>query len=304
MRLKFFCRQVVFVDEQKQCHFFKMSFRWDGRFKLEPIPLLVDEAPFILLLDSQLPFRRQLSLSNKMSREMLEASGEGLFPVDEETLLFAMGEKADNSYLFAISQSDMDELVSIVAKPDAILVSDAGEAMEKAILNWHDKGALYEFNGAYKWLTPVKFLSSLLSVVVIGMTVWAFFQWDGYLQQNTRQEAKLVAEVKQNVAPLLIKKRAIAHMRVLVEAKSKLVNLAGDSQLSLVLPLLVDMPEDSYVTEIKLIEGRIEVSGWGHGIESWLEGHQINKDNYEINAFPKKEMFTFWIERNVSLGLF
>jgi len=298
MRSKFVCRQVVFVDEQKQCHFFKMSFRWDGHFKLDSIPLLLDEAPFILLVDSKLPFRRQLALPDKMNREMVEASGEGLFPVDEETLLFAMGEKSEKSYLFAFSQSDMDEVVSIVGVPSAILVSDAGDAMVTAILNWHDKGALYEFNGEYKWLTPVKLLTSLLIVVVICMSAWTFFQWNDYLQQNTRQEAKLVAEVKQKVAPLLIKKRAIAHMRVLVEAKSKLTRLASDNQLSLVLPLLVDIPENSYVTEIKSAEGRIEVSGWGHGIESWLEGHQINKDNYEINAFPKKEMFTLWIEKN------
>jgi len=296
MRLKFLCRQVIFIDEQKQCHFFKMSFRWDGHFKLDSIPLLLDGAPFILLVDSKLPFRRQLSLSNKMSREMIEASGEGLFPVNEESLLFAMGEKADNSYLFAISQADMDEIVSIVGMPDAILVSDAGDAMVRAILNWHDKGALYEFNGEYKWLTPVKLLSSLLVVVVLGMFAWAFFQWNDYLEQNIQQEAKLVGEVKEKVAPLLIKKKAISHMRVLVEAKNKLTSLASDSQLSLILPILADIPEDSYVTEIKLAEGKVEVSGWGHGIDSWLERHQINKNNYEVNAFPKKEMFTLWVD--------
>jgi len=300
MYFKFLCRQIVFADRQKQFHFFKIIFRWDGRFEIVSIPSFRDKEPFFLLLDSQLPFRRQLQLPSLklLNREMVLASGEGLFPDNDDPLLFSMGTKASQSYLFAMPQPDLDNIIDAIGKPEAIMICDEDkEAMTSAISNWYEKGSIYEFNGLHSFFTPTKFLFSVLLLILLVVGGGATLQWLSFVEEQRVRKVEFVEEIKVIADPLLAKRRAISHMLVFFDAKEKLKALSNN-KITLMLSIIRDLPQNSYIDAIKQVEDQewIEVSGWGTNMHEWFLKHKINKSDYQIDKFPKKERFTWKVE--------
>ena len=299
MLLRFFLpRQVVFFKNDQQIFYYAIHFRWDGGFSLRERSGLIPKIPFILMLDSSLPYRRnfQFSIQQRVKKEFILASAAGLFPFALDEYLCSLGRKDAESYIFALKHCDYDAITLSIGQPAAVLVSDYNNlAMQSAIQFWLNNKAIYALKTSLIPIDPPKFLAGILSTVLLVLMNLTWHVWGEYTQENAILIQKQAAEIKIKADPLLHKRMVIAHMHSVNNALKKLSEYNSESLLRRLMPLLEALPENCFVENIQFENGKIEVIGWGSIPPTWFSRQGISEEGYQLNDLPKIDQFKFWL---------
>lgn len=299
MAMRFFLpRQLVFWSSDRQPSYYAVRFRWDGGFSLTEQNSLVEGRPFVLLLDSALPFRRnfQFSIQQRVKREFILASAAGLFPFALDDYACSLGAKDSESYLFALKNSDYDAIVAVVGQPAAVLVSDFNEsAMMSAVQSWLNNRSVYALNSPLLPVDPAKLLSGILVAFAFLMMVSAWGAWSSYFQGNEELMQQQALQITKKAEPLLHKRMVVSHMQSAYKAVDKLAESSPEELIRQLMPMLEALPADCYVEKIQFENGRLEIEGWGTIPAAWFVEHGIPDKNYRLDDLPKTDRFTFWL---------
>lgn len=290
--------QVVFFESDQSLRYYAFRFRWDGGFTLCEKHSLSVGKPFVLLLDSALPFRRnfQFSITQRIKREFILASAAGLFPFALDDYVCSLGTKDAESYLFAIKNSDYEAIIAAVGQPAAVLVSDSNEsAMMSAVQSWMNDKSVYALHSHYLPINPAKLLSGVLITATFIATMLAWGAWSNYFQGNVELIQQQAADVTKKAEPLLHKRMALSHMLSAYKAFDKLTDQRSEKLLRLLMPMLGVLPPECYVEKVQFENGRLEVYGWGTIPVSWFVERGISEKNYRLDALPNMDRFMFFL---------
>jgi|GEM_PF-6148946 len=300
--MRFFIpRQLIYYSKDSGLFFYTIRHAWDGSFSIQACEHLKSEQPFILLLDSDIPFRRrfQFTIKQRLQKEFVLASAAGLFPFALDDMLCCLGRKNAESYIFALRQADFDEILTdkgLSGIPQAVLVSDFSDAaIESSVTAWLANRSVYAFDNKRFPLNVRYFVTVAVSVLIIFETLADWFLWDDYFSENKQLKQQQAQQIMAKAKPLLHKQLAISHFYAFFSAMEQLSSLDVDRLLAKMLPVLDKLPKGSFVEEIKYEENRLAVNGWGNISSDWFIQHGINEKDFEVVELPKENRFTFYM---------
>lgn len=297
--MRFFLpRQLVFWGVDQQPTYFAVRFCWDGGFSLVRQKSLIIGKPFVLLLDSALPFRRnfQFSIQQRVKREFILASAAGLFPFALDDYVCSLGVKDSKSYLFALKKCDYDAIVALVGQPAAVLVSDFDElAMVLAMKSWLNNRSVYALTNLLLPVDSAKLLTGILITIGLLVMILSWSAWMSHFQDNEELMRQQAIQITKKAEPLLHKRMVVSHMQSVYKAVDKLTENSSEKLLRQLMPFLEALPVGCYVEKIQFDNGRLEVVGWGNIPAAWFIDHGFSDKDYEVEDFPKINRFIFWI---------
>lgn len=292
-------RQIVFVDCDRHLHYFSIRYRWDGGFAVEESERFNAGKDFILVLHSELPYRRkfQLSAKQRSNRNVMLATAASIFPLPVDTLQFAVGIKDDGHYLFAMENDDLQAIIQLCGSARAVLVSDFDvQAIERAIADWLSQGRVCDFAAGRPLPHPALALLvilSLLTMAALGGTVWA---WNWHYQQEQQFQREQVRQLSDKAQPLLRKRRALLHMQAAVKAFQELSEMPAATAIEELGEILEKTPKGVNIEKITFDDGELIVAGWGNAIQEWQKALGSSRYVFEINDLPEKDHFTIRVQ--------
>ncbi|WP_031433483.1 hypothetical protein [Methylomarinum vadi] len=295
----FFSWQIVFIDRDKNLHFYAIKFGWNGAFEINSVPTLKGKKKAIVIVDSDIPFRRKFQFIDKkqINKSAFLAACAGLFPFEIDDYDYALGTRKDERYLFALKKDFLGSIKLPVPCVN-ILVSDFDQlAICQALQKWTSEGFLYDFLGKKAYFNPVKILLGGLCLLLGGTLFFAYGSWNTHFEAVSALKQEQIQQLRARAKPLIQKRRAIAHMNAALSGFQELNKMSAKEAVELTGYILSALPEEMNVVDIKYDQQRLDISGWGNEIKSkWLDKLDIDIEDIEINDLPERDHFVLKID--------
>lgn len=286
-------KNVVVVDAQMHCSFYRLRFRWDGSIKLLS-PLAQRIPPYLALLDASLVFRRNMDTSPTQGkvREALLKTANEYFPFSPETTRYAMGMHQGSPCYYALPNTILSQIPLSAPEMQVLLVADQAKSLESLILAidlWLEQGKTVNLGA-----TPVagkpwaRIALSFLLLVCAALVSWMFFN-TGLVEKQLRDTMKQYeAESKQLRNQYL----AIQKMSDTNREIKRLHDSPGAATYLVAGKILETLPINHSIKKMEFKKGGLSIEGEGNSANPWLESNGFQREEIITVDLPKYSRFT------------
>lgn len=288
-------RWLVTVDAQKTLHTYRLRTHLDGGNSLRVENIPSGERCWVVL-DPNLPFRRKLQTFPQQSRarEILLRTAPDEFPLARESVLYSLGLRDGEGYLYAIDISLLDTLRERGIVPDITLVGDQPLLDEqtclRAVACYEKLGAPLAFGHRRRPL-PQRWLinMALASAAGLLLTVAALLA-TGHHPLASLLDDKLV-QARAETAELSSQYLAANRM---LDTHQELTAFGATPEARL--PQMLEqlwgtMPDAHSIRRIEYKDGQLTLLGSGADAARWLESAGFAPEKIKIEMAGKLSRF-------------
>ena len=254
---------------------YRLRLRWNGRHVLEPAAVPAGE-PCIVVVDSALPFRRRLQRfpeTAKARLAMLRAAPEE-FPLPAEEVLYGLGMRGEDAYLYALPRRVREELAGRGLRPAVILVAEfAADADPAACLaafeSFLRRGAALDLLRAGRYLSRRTLLrlelgAALGAAVLAGALLLA---WPELAAGVLEWRAAALRE-RGGALPKIYR---VTVQMADAQAEAAKLYASPEARLPGMLAALFNsVPPGRSLRSIEVKNGTLRITGTGGGVKDWL----------------------------------
>ncbi len=266
-------QSLVYLAPDLTQHWYRIVRCLDGKIQLKPTTK-TGKHP-VLVLDPAVPYRRRypLVLDKRFHRNALMAAVDGMFPFQTDEGYFAIGEEADNGYLYGIPQQQLDEMLTQeIPQPRAVLVSTAHiDALHLALNRWIQRGSISDLLNNPRPINPALRSTSLLLVMTTLLLSGLWFNWNQQQAEQTEQFQARYSKLQTEGERLLTRYHAIKNMEAALLGLQELALMPASTAQAQMDMLMRTLPENTAIDRISYQNGRLKISGWGVDPKQWLD---------------------------------
>jgi hypothetical protein len=294
-RLRLLPRQIAVLDQHRDLREFLVRYRWDGGIRLLPVPQRKPQGTYVLVLDPALPYRRRfrLTASQRYSPQLFSELASGLFPFPKETTRYALGLLADQHYLFALPEEELEELTAVFPRPPwAVLVAPASrEALCRVLSLWIGQGRFYDLLGNPRPLPRSALLSVTLMGVLVGMTVLGGNHLLSRYGERQEQLRVYTTALQARAALTERKRQAIPRMNAAYQSLQNLRDAPAGQAQKLLETLLQQIPARVEIRSLRFEAQELYVTGWGNNPLDWLGTLREQVEIVTHEQLPERDYF-------------
>lgn len=257
---------------------YRLRLRWNGRHELRPATVPKGE-PCIVVVDSALPLRRRLQRfpATPKARLALLRTAPEEFPLPAEELLYGLGMRGADAYLYALPRRVHADLAAQGLRPAVLLVAPSapGQAVTDpaaclaAFESFLRSGAALDLLRERRYLSRRTLLRAQLGAA-LGVAVLA----GAVLLLRPDLPAGILewrAAALREKASALPKMYRVTEDMAAAQAAAAELHASREARLPAILAALFNgMPPQSSLRSIELKDGVLRITGTGGGVQSWL----------------------------------
>lgn len=268
-------RWLVSLSAQGKVAGYRLRLHWNGRHALRPASVPTGEL-CIVVVDSSLPFRRRLQrfpATPKARLAMLRAAQEE-FPLPAEEVLYGLGMRGEDAYLYALPRRVHEELAGRGLRPALVLVAGfAADADPAACLaafeSFLGRGASLDLLRAGRYLSRRTLLrielGAALGVVVLAGALLLLrpelaagvLEWRAAALREQGSALPKIYRATENMAD--------------AQAEAAKLYASPEARLPGILAALFNsVPPGRSLRSIELKDGTLRITGAGGGVKGWL----------------------------------
>ena len=297
-RIPLMPRALVFVDAAGGVTGYRVRLRWNGRYRLQPAalpPLERAHQPCIAVIDRALPFRRklqQMPASGKSRLAMLRTAPDE-FPLNRDTLLYALGTSGSEGYLYALPRQALDTLKQRGLNPVIALVAGEGAGAEgslDAFENYLRHGVSADLLRSGRILSRRGLLQIQLGAL-LALTLfaggWLTARPDtfaGVIERRVvvlREQGSALPTLYRTTEKMAYAQGEAARIHTLPEAHLPAI-LAG---------LFATVPPGHSLRSIELLGGNLKIAGNGGEVQEWLAAQGFPPDRITVENLGQQKRF-------------
>ncbi len=287
-------RKAVHLDTSESATLYRLRYGWDGDIRVTPQDGGVS-GRFVLVLDTQLPFRRrfQLPKGRHYRRQMAAELAAQLFPFPQDRTRYAQGNSAGEPCIFALPQERLEELLARLPKaPDAVLVAEPKPAaIHQAIDSWVAGGPTHDLLAGSRVVPRSLGLSVLLAGALAGTLIWAIADIARIHGQRQAQQRALSEALFHEAAGLSHKLRVIAHMNEASRAVQELTKGAGSRVLPALEATLAGLPDNVELSAVDFDGQGLTITGWDPHDLTWVNESGLRVEVLKHEPLPERDYF-------------
>ena len=266
-------RWLVSLGERGEMAGYRLRLRWNGGHVLRPASVPAGEA-CVLVVDSALPFRRKLQRfpATPKARLAMLGSAPEQFPLPAEELLYGMGMRGADAYLYALPTSAREQLAERRLRPAVILVAEArpdAAGCLAAFESYLRRGAALDLLRERRYVSRRALLRLQLGAA-LGLAVLAVAALLALPQLSEGVLEWRAAALREQGGALPKMYRVTEHM-ARAQAEAAKLYASPEARLPGILAALFNsVPPGRSLRSIELAEGTLRITGTGGGVQSWL----------------------------------
>lgn len=255
---------------------YRIRGRWDGGVSLEEVDAVPPGKPCIAVLDPDLPYRRRLQRfpATARSRQALLKAAPDEFALPSTGVRHALGLRDGDGYLYALPESELDQMTRAGLQPVAVLVAagqlDAAGCLG-ALETLDSHGDAVNFIRGRRLLARRTVRNAVLAALLLGIVGGAAQLLLGpdlvgeaiaWRAQTLRREAGNLPQLHGATETMVASREATGKLFGMPEAKAPAV--LGN--------LLATVPSGHSIRRIEIVGGTLRVAGSGADVQDWLIG--------------------------------
>ena len=297
-------RHLAALDADGGVSFYRLSLRWNGRYRLQPAALPMAQphqpapgiaVPCIAVIDRTLPYRRklqQLPEAHKSRIAMLRTAPDE-FPLAPADMFYALGTHGHDGYLYALPRQALDALQAHNLHPAIVLLADQGTDASgslEAFESYLRHGESVNFLRSGFFLSSRRLLQSLLGallalILLAGGGLMArpdFFS--GILEWR-------VAPLREHGSALPKLYRVTEKMAYAQSEAARLHSLPEARLPGILARLFASVPPGHSLRAVELQNGVLKISGSGTEVREWLVAQGFPPDNITVENLGQQKIF-------------
>jgi hypothetical protein len=273
---------------------FRLRMRWNGAYSLAPATPPVGQA-CVVVVDAALPYRRKLQRlpQTKKSRMALLRAAPDEFPLPAEEMLYGLGIRGAEGYLYALPALALDAISVQKLRPAIVLVA----ASELDVLgclatfeNYQRYGEALDLLRRGRFLSRRRLLQVQLGaglaagLLALGAVAAAPELLAGVLERRVgalRQQGGTLPALFRTTEKMAHAQAEAARLYASPEAR-----LAG-----ILAGLFASVPSGHSIRTLELKDGVLRVAGTGVHVHDWLTANGFPHERINVESMGSYQRF-------------
>jgi len=252
---------------------FRLKMRWNGSFRLAP-RMPQGWQSCIVVVDYAIPFRRKLQRlpDSGKSRTALLAAAPEEFPMPSAEMLYGLGIRGADSYLYALPAGALDAVRERNLRPAIVLVA-AAELDELGCLttfeNYQRYGETLDLLRGARFLSRRRVLQIQLGAALVGglLATGAVLAAPGFLAGILEQRLSTLREQGGALPRLYHTTEKMAY----AQAQAAKLYASPEARIAGILSRLFDTVAPGHsIRTVEVKDGVLRITGTGVAARDWL----------------------------------
>jgi hypothetical protein len=254
---------------------YRLRLGWNGRHALAPARVPAGER-CIVVVDSALPFRRKLQRfpdTRKARLALLRAAPEE-FPLPAEEVLYGLGLRGADAYLYALPRRVLEEFAGRGLRPAIVLVAGFGAEAEPAAClaafeAYLGQGDALDLLRAGRYVSRRRLLQVQLGAAFgVALLAGAALLLVPGLSAGVLEWRAAALREKGSALPKLYR---VTENMAQAQAEAAKLYASPEARLPGILGALFgSVPPGRSLRSIELKDGTLRITGAGGGVKNWL----------------------------------
>jgi hypothetical protein len=253
---------------------FRLRMRWNGTYRLAPATTAPAGQSCIVVVDYALPFRRKLQRlpETDRSRAALLGTAPEEFPLPAAEMLYGLGVRGLDGYLYALPTAALDALRAQNLRPAIVLVAGGELDASGCLATFEDYqryGEAMDLLRSARFLSRRRLLQLQLGAALVGglLATGAVLAAPGLLAGLLEQRVSALREQGGALPRLYRTTEKMAY----AQAEAARLYASPEAHLSGVLSRLFDTVAPGHsIRTVELKDGVLRITGTGAAVRDWL----------------------------------